>query len=167
MTDQIPDRIKATLTINLDFAKEDQDKIVLALNNIIDSLSIGSSGKGSVTPSSHYDFKLDSNLPSEPMTLDRMFDLVNQSLEPGELTVQERYAEMNDPLYEVAEAWIQTLSDDDLSKMAADFPNARSQLELYKLFIGIINIKGPVDQTIMDILKDIEEGKPIPFDKEG
>jgi hypothetical protein len=102
---ELPDRIKATLTIELDFAKEDQSLIGEVLQNIIDNIGFSSSGNGSRTARSHYSYNLESNLPKEPMTFDRLLDLVDQSLEPGEPTAREQIADSMHDDYEQAQDW--------------------------------------------------------------
>ena len=47
--EKIPDRIKAKLTIELDFAKEDQPLIGEVLQGILDNLGLSSEGSGSRT----------------------------------------------------------------------------------------------------------------------
>ena len=77
--EKIPDRIKAKLTIELDFAKEDQPLIGEVLQGILDNLGLSSEGSGSRTAQSHYSYKLESNLPKVPMTMERLFDLMDQA----------------------------------------------------------------------------------------
>ena len=89
--EKIPDRIKAKLTIELDFAKEDQPLIGEVLQGILDNLGLSSEGSGSRTAQSHYSYKLESNLPKVPMTMERLFDLMDQAREPGEPTAQGPY----------------------------------------------------------------------------
>ncbi|MEV1198099.1 hypothetical protein ABZQ24_29370 [Pseudomonas aeruginosa] len=55
--EKLPDRIKATLTIELDFAKEDQPLIGEVLQGIIENLGFSSEGNGSRTTQSHYSYK--------------------------------------------------------------------------------------------------------------
>jgi hypothetical protein len=108
---ELPDRIKATLTIELDFAKEDQPLIGDVLQNIIDNLGFSSSGNGSRTALSHYSYNLESNLPKEPMTFDHLLDLMDQSLEPGEPTAREQIADSMHPYYEQAQDWWDGLTE--------------------------------------------------------
>lgn len=111
MSQELPDRIKATLTIELDFAKEDQSLISEVLQGIIENLGFSSEGNGSRTAQSHYSYKLESNLPKEPMTLERLFDLMDEALEPGEATTAERIAESMHPDYDQAQNWWEALSE--------------------------------------------------------
>lgn len=97
MSNQTPDRIKATLTIELDFAKEDQLLIGGVLEHIIEALSFSQSGNGKPTPNSHYSYRLKSNLPCEPMTLGDLFEMMDAELKPGEPTTAERFFESMHP----------------------------------------------------------------------
>ena len=99
---KLPERIKATLTIELDFAKADQPLIGDVLKDIIENLGFSSSGNGSRTTQSHYSYKLESNLPPEPMTIDRLLGLVDQAREPGEPTAREQIADSLHPEYDQA-----------------------------------------------------------------
>lgn len=105
-----PDRIKATLIIDLDFAKADQGHISGVLQNIIDNLWLSGSGEGSATQQSHYAYKLISNQKSEPMTMDRLLDLFDENREPGEPTARERIEETQHPEYDQALDWWDELS---------------------------------------------------------
>ncbi|BAW27530.1 hypothetical protein [Pseudomonas putida] len=105
-----PDRIKATLTIDLDFAKADQDRISGVLQGIIDNLWLSGKGSGSVTQHSHFSYSLKSNLPSEPMTMDRLLDLVDLNREPGEPSAREQIADSQHPDYDEALEWWEGLA---------------------------------------------------------
>lgn len=118
----LPDRIKAKLTIELDFAKEDQPLIGDVLQNIIASLGISSEGNGSRTAQSHYRYKLESNLPKEPMTVDRLFDLFDEAREPGEPSSAELLAESMHPDYEQAHAWWEGLNEAQRNWFVEKFP---------------------------------------------
>lgn len=122
---ELPDRITAKLTIELDFAKEDQPLIGEVLQNIIDSLGFSSSGNGSRTMQSHYSYKLESNVPSEPMTMDHLLDLADQAIEPGEPTARERLAESMHPDYEEADAWWEGLTEPQREWFINKYPNAK------------------------------------------
>jgi hypothetical protein len=125
MNDQeLPDRVKATLTIDLDFAKEDLSLVGEVLQNIIDSLGFSGSGSGSRTAQSHYTYKLESNLPSTPMTMEKLIDLADQSVEPGEPTARERIAETFHPDYEQAEKWWDGLTEAQRDWLINKFPDA-------------------------------------------
>lgn len=78
---------------------------------IIDNLGISSSGRGSRTPQSHYSYKVESNLPAEPMTVDRMLEVMDQAREPGEPTTEERFAEMVHPEYDKEHDWWEGLTE--------------------------------------------------------
>lgn len=105
------DRIKLKLTIEMDFAREDQPRIMPVLEDIIGNLSFSSSGNGMPTKNSSYSYKLESNQPSQPMTLDKMIELVDAHAAPGEPTASEIIAETNHPEFEQAEEWWATLSE--------------------------------------------------------
>ncbi|SUE95760.1 Uncharacterised protein [Ectopseudomonas mendocina] len=111
MSEETPDRIKAKLTIDIDFAKEDQPLIMEVLQNILDNLPISSSGNGSRTKHSHYSYKLETNQPSQPMTMERLFDIMDQAREPGEPSMGERMAESMRSDYEQIEQWWDKLND--------------------------------------------------------
>lgn len=111
MSEETPDRIKATITIELDFAKEDQPMISGVLENIIESLSISGSGKGSATKNSHYSYKVESNLPSKPMTMERLFELFDANREPNEPTAMEKIQDSMHPEYEQAIQWWEDLTE--------------------------------------------------------
>lgn len=126
MSDQnLPDRIKATLTIELDFAKEDQPLISDLLQDIIDNLGISSQGNGSRTAQSHYKYKLESNLPSQPMTMDRLLNLYDQSIEPGEPTAGELIAESQHPDLEKAEGWWDQLTEAQKDWFIKRYPDVK------------------------------------------
>ena len=108
---ELPDRIKATLTIELDFAKDDQPLIAEVLQGIIDNLGFSGQGNGSRTAQSHYSYKLESNLPKEPMTVDRLFDLMDQAREPGEPTTGELIEESMHSDYNQAQGWWESLTE--------------------------------------------------------
>ena len=124
-SEKLPDRIKATLTIELDFAKEDQPLIAEVLQGIIDNLGFSSSGNGYRTAQSHYSYKLESNLPKEPMTMERLFDLMDEASEPGEPTAAERFAESMHPDFEKAEAWWESLSEAQRRWFLEKFPEVK------------------------------------------
>ncbi|MGF6282312.1 hypothetical protein ABH908_000204 [Pseudomonas frederiksbergensis] len=122
---ELPDRIKAKLTIELDFAREDQPMIGQVLLNIIDCLGISSSGSGSHTRQSHYSYKLESNLPSEPMTMDHLLDMADEACEPGEPTARERIAESMHPDYEEADAWWEGLTESQKEWFINKYPGTK------------------------------------------
>lgn len=122
---ELPDRIKATLTIELDFAKDDQPLIGEVLQMIIGSLGFSSAGNGSRTAQSHYSYKLESNLPTEPMTMDNLLDLADQALEPGEPTARERIAESMHPDYDQANDWWESLAETQQKWFMKKYPEAK------------------------------------------
>lgn len=111
MTQNLPERIKMKLTVELDFAKEDQPLIPDVLQHILDHLWLSGSGNGSRTAQSHFSYNLETNVPSEPMTMDKLFEVMDQAREPGEPSVTERMAETMHPEYDQAEAWWEALSE--------------------------------------------------------
>lgn len=121
--DDIPDRIKATLTIELDFAKKDQPLIAEVLQNIINNLGISSAGNGSRTRDSHYTYKLESNVPSKPMTVESLFDLYDQQREPGEPTALEQLAETRHPHYDEACTWWESVTEPQQAWFNKTYPN--------------------------------------------
>lgn len=122
---ELPDRIKATLTIELDFAKEDQPLIGEVLQSIIDSLAFSSAGNGARTAQSHYNYKLESNLPKEPMTMDHLLDLVDQAREPGEPTAREQIAESMHPDYDQAQGWWESLTEAQKQWFVEKYPEVK------------------------------------------
>ncbi|EPH9901707.1 TPA: hypothetical protein SL602_004903 [Pseudomonas aeruginosa] len=126
MTDEkIPDRIKAKLTIELDFAKEDQPLIGQVLQDILDNLGLSSEGSGSRTAQSHYSYKLESNLPKVPMTMERLFDLMDQAREPGEPTAAEQIAESMHPDYDTAVEWWEGLAERQKEWFIKKYPDVK------------------------------------------
>lgn len=126
MSDQnLPERIKATLTIELDFAKEDQPLIPDVLQDIIDNLGISSQGNGSRTAQSHYSYKLESNVPSQPMTMERLLSIYDESIEPGEATAGELIAESMHPKYDEAQAWWEQLTEAQKSWLIDKYPEVK------------------------------------------
>lgn len=121
----LPDRIKAKLTIDLDFAKDDQPRIGEVLQRIIENLGISNEGDGSCTPHSHYRYKLETNLPQEPMTVERLFDLFDEAREPGEPSSAELLAESLHPDFDQAQAWWERLSDAQRNWFVEKFPTVK------------------------------------------
>lgn len=122
---ELPDRIKATLTIDIDFAKEDQPLIGEVLQNIIDNIGFSSSGNGSRTAQSHYSYNLESNLPKKAMTFDHLLDLMDQALEPGEPSAREQIADTMHPDYEQAQNWWDGLTDAQKNWLIQRHPDIR------------------------------------------
>lgn len=83
MTDnqQNQENIKLSLVIDFDIAHKHKDRIVPIMEEIVNNLFLSSSGNGVITPGSTYQYKLTSNQPSEPMTVDRLFELIRQAQE--------------------------------------------------------------------------------------
>lgn len=150
MNDQnLPDRIKATLTIELDFAKVDQPLIHGILQQIIDNLGISSSGNGSATASSHYSYNVESNLPKQPMTMDRILDLADAAGAPGQPTARERIAESMRPDYEQALEWWEGLSEAQQLWFIEKHPTAQLVTSAWD-----INRELPfADRALLDALK--------------
>jgi len=148
-TPELPDRIKATLTIDLDFAKEDQPRISEVLQFIIDNLAISGSGEGCPTAQSRYSFKLESNLPKVPMTLDRILDLADQAAEPGEATARERIAESMHPRYEEASEWWEGLNDAQQHWFTQKHPAVKLVTNAWDVYRAMPF----ADRTMLDALK--------------
>lgn len=123
--ENLPDRIVAKITIDLDFAREDQPLISEVLQSILDNLGISNSGKGSRTAQSHYSYKLESNQPSVPMTLETLLDIADQSLDPGEPTARERIAESLRPDYDEVFEWWEGLAETQRQWLRDNHPEAR------------------------------------------
>lgn len=66
---------KATITINIE--GQNPDEFGVALQNATDSLSLGSSGNGITKNGTRYDYKVESNIPASPMTLNRLLGLLD------------------------------------------------------------------------------------------
>nr|WP_246777418.1 hypothetical protein [Escherichia coli] len=56
-------------------------------------------------------YKLESNLPKVPMTMERLFDLMDQAREPGEPTAAEQIADSMHPNYDEAVDWWESLAE--------------------------------------------------------
>lgn len=129
---ELPERIKATLTIELDFAKADQPLIGDVLKDIIENLGFSSSGNGSRTTQSHYSYKLESNLPPEPMTIDRLLGLVDQAREPGEPTAREQIADSFHPEYDQACTWWESLAEAQQRWFTKKYPETKLVTEAWE-----------------------------------
>ncbi|ELM3831342.1 hypothetical protein RYY46_005598 [Pseudomonas aeruginosa] len=138
MTDEkIPDRIKAKLTIELDFAKEDQPLIGQVLQDILDNLGLSSEGSGSRTAHSHYRYKLESNLPKVPMTMERLFDLMDEAREPGEPTAAEQIAESMHPDYDAAVEWWESLAEGQKQWFIEKYPEVKLVTSAWEVHKGM------------------------------
>lgn len=135
--EKIPDRIKAKLTIELDFAKEDQPLIGEVLQGILDNLGFSSEGNGSRTAQSHYSYKLESNLPKEPMTMERLFDLMDQAREPGEPTTAEQIAESMHPNYDEAVDWWESLTEGQKQWFIKKYPEVKLVTKAWEVHKGM------------------------------
>lgn len=125
MAQDLPDRIKMKLTIELDFAREDQPLIQDLLQHILDHLWMSGSGEGSCTAQSHFSYKLESNAPSEPMTMEKLFEVMDQAREPGEPSMAERMEESMNPDYEKAEEWWDSLSEGQRKWFCEKYPEVK------------------------------------------
>lgn len=128
------DRIKAKLTIELDFAKEDQHLIAGVLQDVLDNLGFSSQGSGSRTPASHFSYRLESNLPSVPITLDRLFDMLDESADPGEPTFKERILDSLHPEYEQALEWWESLSARQQEWFIQKYPGVKLASKAYEVY---------------------------------
>ncbi|EMN3634459.1 hypothetical protein R3Q56_006706 [Pseudomonas aeruginosa] len=128
------ERIKAKLTIELDFAKDDQHLIAGVLRDVIDNLAISNRGNGSVTAASHYSYNLFSNLPSEPVTLDRLFQLFDEAADPGEPTFKERILDSLHPEYEQALEWWESLSARQQEWFIQKYPGVKLASKAYEVY---------------------------------
>jgi hypothetical protein len=70
---------KATITITIEGPSPDE--FGLALSNATDSLGFGSAGNGCTPNGTAYRYEIDSNLPSEPMTLDRLLKFMDDNMD--------------------------------------------------------------------------------------
>lgn len=128
------DRIKAKLTIELDFAKEDQELIAGVLQDVLDNLGFSSQGSGSRTPASHFSYRLESNLPSVPVTLDRLFEMLDESADPGEPTFSERLNDSLHPEYDKALEWWESLSARQQEWFIQKFPDVKLVSKAYEAY---------------------------------
>lgn len=128
------ERIKAKLTIELDFAKDDQHLIAGVLRDVIDNLAISNRGNGSVTAASHYSYNLDSNLPSEPVTLDRLLQIFDEAADPSEPTFQERILDSFHPEYEQALEWWESLSARQQEWFVQKYPGVKLASKAYEAY---------------------------------
>lgn len=75
--------VKATITIEIE--APNADEIGLAFQNAVDGISFGSSsGNGMTTNGSRYHYLVETNLPKEPMTVPRLFQMMSENLETDE-----------------------------------------------------------------------------------
>lgn len=70
---------KATITITIEGPSPDE--FGLALSNATDSLGFGTAGNGCTPNGTAYRYEIDSNLPSVPMTLDRLLKIVDDQMD--------------------------------------------------------------------------------------
>lgn len=149
MSQGLPDRIKATITIELDFAKEDQPLIGEVLSNIVtEMIPFSSQGNGHRTKTSRYSYKVESNLPKEPMTVDRMFELMDANREPGEPTAAEKIEDSMHPEYEQAVAWWESLNDSQRAWFMDQHPEIKTFSKAYEAYKSL----DLADKTILNIM---------------
>lgn len=143
------DRIKATLTIDLDFDKADQDRISGVLQGIIDNLWLSGKGSGSVTKHSHFSYSLKSNQPSKPMTMDRLLDLVDLNREDGEPSAREQIAETQHPDYEAALEWWEGLAQPQREWFMQKHPGLTLVTKAWEAH----NVLSPADKSHLQSIK--------------
>lgn len=73
---------KATITITIEGPTPDE--FGLALSNATDSLGFGNAGNGVTPNGTAYRYEIASNLPSEPMTLDRLLKMMDDHIDNEE-----------------------------------------------------------------------------------
>lgn len=147
--EQDQNRITATVTIELDFAKEDQPLIAGVLKDIVsEMLPISSKGNGMPTKNSRYFYTMTSNQPAQPMTLERLFDMVDAAREPGEPTAAEKIMDSRHPEYEEAVAWWEALNDAQRGWFISQYPDVKLFSKAYQLFEGF----DEADKTILKIM---------------
>lgn len=73
---------KATLTITIEGPTPDE--FGLAISNATDTLGFGCGGNGFTPNGTRYECKIESNLPKEPMTVDRLLKLVDDNIDNEE-----------------------------------------------------------------------------------
>lgn len=86
MTDQQPDpkeRITLSLTIDFDVDMKYKDMIIPIMEEIVGNLAFSGSGNGIIKPGSTYQYKLTTNQPSQPITLERIMELIDQHNQEG------------------------------------------------------------------------------------
>lgn len=111
MSDESQDRIKLNLSIDFDIDSQYKDMIIPIMEEVIGNLSFSSSGNGTIKPGSTYSYKLISNIPPQPMTLEKMFEIMDAHREPGEPSMEERITESMREDYEQIEQWWDKLND--------------------------------------------------------
>lgn len=109
MTDN-QNRITLNLSIDFDIDSQYKDRIIPIMEEIVGSLSFSSSGQGTIKPGSTYQYKLTSNQPSQPMTMEKMFQIIDAHRAPGEATMEELLADSMHPEYELAMDWWEGLA---------------------------------------------------------
>ncbi|HGO9799708.1 TPA: hypothetical protein ACLEB8_004898 [Pseudomonas aeruginosa] len=144
----LPERIKATLTIELDFAREDQPLMLGVLQDIIDNLGISSQGNGSRTAQSHYSYKLESNVPSQPMTMERLLSIYDESIEPGEPTAGELIAESMHPKYDEAQVWWEQLKEAQKSWFIDKYPEVKLVTKAWETYRSMDFAERVIFQTL-------------------
>lgn len=76
---------KFTAVITVRIEGPSPDEFGQAMSNAFDVLSFGSTGgSGSTQNGTSYTCNVESNLPSEPMTLDRLLGMVEEQCDPEE-----------------------------------------------------------------------------------
>lgn len=70
---------KATITINIEGPNADEAS--QAFQNAIDGIGFGSGGNGFTPNGTTYNYTVESNQPTVPMTLDRLLQLIDDNLD--------------------------------------------------------------------------------------
>lgn len=74
---------KFTALITVKIEGQSPDEFGQAMSNAFDVLSFGSTGGSGITPNgTSYTCNVESNLPSEPMTFDRLLGMVEEQCDP-------------------------------------------------------------------------------------
>lgn len=73
---------KVTITINIEGPNADEAS--LAFQNAIDGVGFGSGGNGCTPNGTRYNYTVESNQPTVPMTLERLLQMVEDNLDSEE-----------------------------------------------------------------------------------
>lgn len=69
--------VKLTITINIE--GPNNDEVPIAFQHAIDGMSLGSGGNGHTANGTRYDYKVESNQPPVPMTMERLLDWMHKN----------------------------------------------------------------------------------------
>lgn len=121
--DDTNDRIKSTITIKLDYAKEDQPLIDEMLKQIIVNLKLSRPDNGERTSRSYYTWTLDTDIDSKPKTVESLMGLFDPQREPGDPSALEQLLETRHPHYDEACAWWESITQPQQAWFNKTYPD--------------------------------------------